>query len=93
MSLVRLIDLPSEISRGSSSGADDVFIVRTADRSGMYASRDGQTVRLEPAILRVPLYATGFSRYYFGPDTDERIIFPYRVKDGSASLIEEKDLK
>ncbi|HEV2222211.1 MAG TPA: N-6 DNA methylase [Candidatus Acidoferrales bacterium] len=90
---IRLIDLPSEISRGSSSGADNVFIVQRTERSGVYASKDGQTVRLEPGILRIPLYATGFSRYYFGPESDERIIFPYRVNDGSSSLIEERDLK
>ena len=90
---IRLIDLPSEISRGSSSGADDVFIVRRTERSGVYSSRDGQTVRLEPDVLRIPLFATGFGRYYFGPDSDERIIFPYRIKDGSAGLIEERDLR
>lgn len=90
---VRLIDLPSEISRGSSSGADDVFIVRRTEKSGVYVSRDGQTVRLETDILRIPLYATDFSRYHFRPSSTERIIFPYRVKDGSAELIPEKDLK
>ncbi|MGC1292951.1 MAG: N-6 DNA methylase, partial [Candidatus Acidiferrales bacterium] len=90
---VRLIDLPSEISRGSSSGADGVFIVRKTEKSGMYVSRDGETVRLEPGILRIPLHATGFSRYYFGPDSDERIIFPYRLEDSSADLLEERDLK
>jgi type I restriction-modification system DNA methylase subunit len=90
---VRLIDLPSEISRGSSSGADGVFIVRKTEKSGMYVSRDGETVRLEPDILRIPLYATSFSRYYFGPDGDERIIFPYRIEDGSAHLLAERDLK
>ena len=90
---IRLIDLPSEISRGSSSGADDVFIVRRSSRKDTYISRDGQTVRLEPAILRVPLYATGFSRYYFGPDVEERIIFPYRVEDGTSRLMDEKELR
>lgn len=89
----RLIDLPSEISRGSSSGADDIFIVRSTEKSGMYVSRDGESVRLEPKILRIPLYATGFSRYYFGHDSNERIIFPYRIEDESAELIAERDLK
>jgi len=90
---VHLIDLPSDISRGSSSGADHIFIVQKTARSGMYTSRDGQTVRLEPAVLRVPLYATDFGRYYFGPAANERIIFPYRVENGSSNLIDEKDLK
>jgi type I restriction-modification system DNA methylase subunit len=90
---VRLIDLPSEISRGSSSGADGVFILRKTEKRGMYVSRDGETVRLEPDILRIPLYATGFGRYYFGPHSDDRIIFPYRIEDGSADLLAERDLK
>ncbi len=59
----------------------------------MYVSRDGETVRLEPDILRIPLYATGFGRYYFGPCSDDRIIFPYRIEDGSADLLTERDLK
>ena len=90
---VLLIDLPSEISRGSSSGADDVFIVRKTEKSGVYVSRDGQKVRLEEGLLRIPLYATNFNRYRFGPTSDERIIFPYWVEDGSAKLMAEKDIK
>jgi type I restriction-modification system DNA methylase subunit len=90
---IRLIDLPSKISRGSSSGADDVFTVTKTDRSGIYKSRDGQTVRLEPAALRIPLYATDFGRYSFRPAANERIIFPYVVEGASSRLVDEKDLK
>jgi type I restriction-modification system DNA methylase subunit len=90
---VRLIDLPTGISRGSSSGADDVFVVQKTERSGIYKSRDGQSVRLESGVLRIPLYATDYNRYYFGPAANERIIFPYRVENGSSHLIDEKDFK
>ncbi|MGO9641880.1 MAG: Eco57I restriction-modification methylase domain-containing protein [Candidatus Acidiferrales bacterium] len=90
---VRLLDLPSEISRGSSSGADDVFIVKKTNRKGIYNSRDGQTVRLEPAILRVPLYATDFSRYSFAPAAHERIIFPYTIEGNSSRLLDEKEFR
>jgi len=90
---IHLIDLPSQISRGSSSGADDVFVVSKSDRVGTYKSRDGETIRLEAEILRTPLYATDFGRYFFRPASDERIIFPYEVSDGSFGLMDEGNLK
>jgi type I restriction-modification system DNA methylase subunit len=90
---VRLIDLPSEISRGSSSGADEIFIVRRTERGGLYRTNDGQPVRLEPGILRIPLFATDFGRYSFAPAGQERILFPYLVSHGASRLIDEKDLK
>jgi len=85
-------ELPTSISRGSSTGADDVFILSKTPRTGVFVSRDGQTVRLEPHILRAPLYATDFGRYFFSPACEERIIFPYKVDRGS-SLIDERELK
>ena len=90
---VRLIDLPSDISRGSSSGADDIFVLQKTERVGTYKSSDGQTVRLESGILRIPLYATDFSRYRFAPAANERIVFPYSVENDSSHLIDEKDFK
>jgi type I restriction-modification system DNA methylase subunit len=90
---VRLIDLPSDISRGSSSGADEVFVLGTTERAGIYRSRDGENIRLEPEILRIPLYATDFTRYFFGPAASERIIFPYEVRDDSSRLIDQEELK
>jgi len=85
-------ELPTSISRGSSTGADDVFILTKTPRTGVFVSRDGQTVRLEPQILRAPLYATDFGRYFFSPACEERIIFPYEV-DRASSLIDERELK
>lgn len=90
---VRLIDLPADISRGSSSGADDVFVVQKTNRKSAYRSRDGETVRLEADILRVPVYATDFGRYFFRPAANERIIFPYRTDAASSDLIDEADLR
>ncbi len=88
----RLIELPTDISRGSSSGADDVFILTTIG-NGRYKTKDGVVVSVEEGILRTPLYATDFGRYEFRPDAKERIIFPYKVKSGGYSLIEEKDFR
>src|SRR6266498_950030 len=61
-----LLELPSDMSRGSSSGADNIFIL-TKTGNGRYKSKDGLVVELESEILRVPLYATDFGRYIFRP--------------------------
>jgi type I restriction-modification system DNA methylase subunit len=90
---VPLQDLGVAISRGSSSGADDVFVVSVTDQSGVYLTRDGEKVRLESGVLRTPLYATDFKRYVFAPAADERIIFPYSVGPQSSALIAEKEFK
>jgi hypothetical protein len=55
-----LLDLPSRVSRGSSTGADDVFMLRKAGKR--HTTRDGTRVDIEEAILRVPIYATDFGR-------------------------------
>jgi len=86
-----LLELPSGISRGSSSGADEVFIVASAGK--VYKTREGQSIQLEPEILRVPIYATDFGRYQFDPKSDERIIFPYKLTKDGYALIDERELK
>ena len=88
-----LQDLGVAISRGSSSGADEVFIVSKTGQSGVYVARDGEKVRLETGVLRIPLYATDFKRYLFAPAGKERIIFPYSLSPQSAVLIAEKEFK
>ncbi len=77
----RLIDLPVEISRGSSTGNDDVFMV------------DTMGCNLEPAILRIPLFASDFSRYNFHPADKWRVIFPYKVENGKSELMAEKEFQ
>jgi hypothetical protein len=77
---VRLLDLPAEISRGSSTGNDEVFMVA-----------DGES-DLEPAILRTPLFASDFGRYRFHPHEKWKVIFPYKVEDGKATLMDEAEL-
>ncbi len=89
---IRLLELPSEISRGSSTGADEVFILTPAG-GGNYKTRDGRVVQVEPEILRTPLYATGFGRYQFRTESRERILFPYDVDRHGYSLKGERDFK
>lgn len=86
----RLLDLPSRISRGSSTGNDDVFILRSVP--GGYTTRSGDAVEIEESILRTPLFATDFGRYRFGPNSGERVIFPYRLEGKSYREMKETEL-
>jgi hypothetical protein len=88
---VPLLELPALMSRGSSTGADDVFMVTRTGRG--FQTRDGDPIEVEDSILRVPLYATDFGRYRFHPAAEERIIFPYTVKKDGYSLLSEHALR
>ena len=77
----RLLDLPSEMSRGSSSGDDEVFVVENGAQ------------RLEPGALRVPLFATDFGRYFFEPSTRWRIIYPYVNEKKGVRLLRESEFR
>ena len=83
--------LPSQISRGSSSGADNVFIIKEID--GNYFDRLGRKVQIESNLLRKPVYATDFNRYQFSPKSSDLIIFPYILKDNKYVLLTELELK
>ena len=89
---IPLLEVPSDMSRGSSSGADNIFILSKMT-GGRYKSKDGDTVEIEAKVLRVPLYATDFGRYNFRPEAKERIIFPYKVTSDGYSLFEESEFK
>ncbi len=89
---VSLLDLPSQISRGSSSGADEVYILGRID-DNHFKVEDGKSIEIEPGIMRIPLYATDFGRYLFRPKSQERIIFPYVVNSDGYSLIAEGEFK
>ncbi|MFC1736012.1 Eco57I restriction-modification methylase domain-containing protein [Candidatus Hydrogenedentota bacterium] len=86
-----LLNLPASMSRGISTGADEVFCLN--DNDGVLVSRDGCSVDIEESILRRPLYASDFSRYRFLPKNQEVIIFPYKVDANGYSVIEEVVLK
>jgi len=77
----RLLDLPTEMSRGSSSGDDDVFVLPNI------------SLNVEREILRIPIFATDFSRYHFSPTEKWRIIFPYVFENGAFHLYTEEELK
>ncbi len=77
----RLLDLPSEMSRGSSSGDDEVFVLGKGKS------------QVEKEILRVPIFATDFGRFHFLPSREWEIIFPYVSDGGKYRLYTEKELK
>lgn len=69
------------MSRGSSSGDDDVFVV------------ENKALKIEEAILRVPVFATDFNRYRYEPSSEWRIIFPYVRENDSFRLYTENELQ
>ncbi|MCY4538590.1 MAG: N-6 DNA methylase [Chloroflexi bacterium] len=87
----RLLDLPADMSRGSSSGADTVMCLKYKD--GKLFTRKDEPVEIEVEMLRQPIYATDFNRYSFSPNNNERIIFPYEVSSNGYSLMDEDVIK
>ncbi|MBU4400205.1 MAG: Eco57I restriction-modification methylase domain-containing protein, partial [Planctomycetes bacterium] len=88
---VPLLELPVMISRGSSTGADQVFML--SSKRGKLLTRDGDPVQIEKELLRIPLYATDFGRYWFSPRSGERVIFPYRLTPTGYRVILEAELR
>jgi hypothetical protein len=77
---IRLLDLPADMGRGSSTGDDEVFVV------------EADTHDLEPEIIRIPLFASDFSRYAFQPQGKWSVLFPYDPKN-DFQLYQEAELK
>jgi hypothetical protein len=77
----RLLDLPAEMSRGSSTGDDEVFVFESG------------SLNVEEAILRTPLFASDFGRYAFGPTGKWKVIFPYVRTDTTYRLYAEEELR
>ncbi len=88
-----LLELPTMISRGSSTGNDDIFILKSAATPNQYLTKEGGKIEIEKTILRYPLFATDFTRYQFLPKHEKVIIFPYRVKNNRFELLSEEQLK
>ena len=87
---IPLLELPTLISRGTSTGADPLFMLEKV--KGKYFTREGEPVDIEDGILRIPVYATDFNRYSFHPKGAERVIFPYNVEPTGYALMALKEL-
>ena len=77
----RLLDLPADMSRGSSTGDDEIFVFESG------------TLKIEKEIVRDPLFASDFGRYGFSPARKWKVIFPYVSENGSFRLYTEQELK
>jgi len=83
--------LPTRIGRGSSTGADKIYILH---KEGNHLfTRHGDKIDIENNVLRQPIYATDFGRFIFSPAHEEVIIFPYEVKADGYELVTESDLR
>jgi hypothetical protein len=87
----KLKDLPCDISRGSSTGNDKIFILTR--KNDQFINGFGEHIEVEEDILIKPIFATNFSRYVFKDDLDTYLIFPYILKSQNYSLIDENLLK
>ena len=76
----RLLDLPADMSRGSSSGDDEIYVVEAKGHG------------LEAGALRIPLFASDFGRYFLEPSPEWRIVFPYAIDDGVSRLMSSSEL-
>jgi len=86
-----LLDLPVAMSRGTSTGNDDVFCLRAV--GGEYCTRHGIPVQVESSILRKPVWASDFTRYWFRTTNEEMLIFPYEISDGGYRLLTEGEVR
>jgi hypothetical protein len=77
----RLLDLPADMSRGSSTGDDEVFVF------------ESERLKIEKEIVREPLFASDFGRYRFTPAGKWKVIFPYVPENGDFRLYTEQELK
>jgi hypothetical protein len=78
---VRLLDLPADMSRGSSTGDDEIFVVEEGSDD------------IEPQALRIPLFASDFGRYHFQVSGKWKVIFPYEPTPGGFRLQPENELR
>lgn len=76
----RLLDLPADMSRGSSSGSDTVFVI-------------DQPASIEKKLLRQPVFAADFERYIYTPGKKWTVIFPYVRRRDGFSPYKESELK
>ncbi|MDP2424062.1 MAG: N-6 DNA methylase [Bacteroidales bacterium] len=70
---VELINIPCEISRGSSTGNDNIYVLKHSI-DGKLINGYNELVTIEDEILKIPIYATDYSRFNFKSPNVLRII-------------------
>ncbi|MBS1529805.1 MAG: class I SAM-dependent DNA methyltransferase [Bacteroidetes bacterium] len=86
----KLSEIPCEISRGSSTGDDKIFVLTKTDNT--YVNGYGDTVEVEDQLLIKPIFATDFTRYSFKSESNKYLLFPYSLKNGNYHIIDENTL-
>ena len=85
---ILLKDLPCQISRGSSTGSDNIFSIKK--EGDKYFTNNDEEIELESELLIKPIYATDFTRYLSKEKGSDFIIFPYKKdENGKYKLIKE----
>lgn len=89
---ISLINIPSEISRGSSTGNDKIFVFEIGE-NGKLLNGFNEEVVIEDELLKIPIYATDFNRFNFKSSNKRKLLFPYCFNSGKINLIAEEILK
>lgn len=76
---LRLLDLPADMSRGSSTGDDEIFVIENED--------------IEEEVCRTPIFASDFGRYNFASAKRWKVIFPYVFSGKHYELRTEAELE
>jgi type I restriction-modification system DNA methylase subunit len=88
----RLADVADRIFQGIVTGADKIFLL---EKSGdVYYSRElDKKVRLEKELLHPLLKGSLDIRRYSQPEPELVVLFPYKIDEGTASLISSKEFQ
>ncbi len=86
-----LIKLPCEISRGSSTGNDKIFVLEK--KGDVFVNGYNDLVEIEENLLIKPVFATDFTRYHFKDNSNFYLIFPYKIEKVKSRLFAESELK
>ena len=86
-----LINIPTEISRGSSTGDDKIFILKKVGEK--YLNGYDEIVDIGNDFLINPIFATDYTRYLFKENEDYFLIFPYDHIGNTFQLFEEAKIE
>ena len=90
-----LKDISRKIFKGSSTGCDDVYLVRLLSRkarfSQVHSAALDENIRMENRLLKPYIYGSDVRRFHTNP-SDTYLILPYHIHD-RASLVEYEEMK
>ncbi len=87
---INLADIPVKISRGSSTGNDKIFML---EKRGIYYYNKDNKIEIEEGFLKIPIFATDFTRFKFNPTGNKYLLFPYTITNNGYNLMTEDYIK